>query len=95
MFTDVKNILKTFELDNHVMLRTSQPEKSLTGPYEKKECIANFVTEGPEIRGLFLARSWVRITSNYNFIAASSWLAWFYHYHKAEPILIPQSTDPK
>ena len=37
-YTKVKNILRTFEPDNHKMLRTSQPQKIFTGPYKKK-CI--------------------------------------------------------
>ena len=35
-YTKVKNILRTFEPDNHKMLRTSQPQKIFTGPYKKK-----------------------------------------------------------
>ena len=35
-YTKVKNILRTFEPDNHKMLRTSQPEKIFTGLYKKR-----------------------------------------------------------
>ena len=37
-YTKVKNILRTFEPDNHKTLRTSKPENFFTGPYKKKEC---------------------------------------------------------
>ena len=37
-YTKIKNILRTFEPDNHKILRTSQPQKIFTGPYKKKEC---------------------------------------------------------
>ena len=39
MYTKVKDILRTFEPDNHKMLRTSQPQNFFTGPYKKK-CIS-------------------------------------------------------
>ena len=37
-YIKVKDILKTFEPDNHKMLRTSQPQKFFAGPYKKKQC---------------------------------------------------------
>ena len=36
MYTKVKDILRTFEPDNHKMLRTSQPQNFFAGPYKKK-----------------------------------------------------------
>ena len=35
-YTKVKDILRTFEPDNHKMLRTSQPQNFFAGPYKKK-----------------------------------------------------------
>ena len=35
-FTKVKDILRTFEPDNHKLLRTSQPQNVFAGPYKKK-----------------------------------------------------------
>ena len=35
-YTKVKDILRTFEPDNHKMLRTSQPKIFFAGPYKKK-----------------------------------------------------------
>ncbi len=43
-YTKIKNILRTFETDNHKILRTSQPKKLFTGPYKKKECIRRIVS---------------------------------------------------
>ena len=35
-YTKVKDILRTFEPDNHKILRTSQPENFFNGPYKTK-----------------------------------------------------------
>ena len=43
IYTKIKDILRTFEPDNHKMLRTSQPQNFFAGPYRKKKCSINFL----------------------------------------------------
>ena len=47
MYTKVKDILRTFEPDNHKMLRTSQPQNFFAGPYKKKSVSIIWLVDYP------------------------------------------------
>ena len=49
-FKKVKDILRTFQPENHKKLRTSQPEKKFAGPYKKKEVYAKSLTDKQEFK---------------------------------------------
>ena len=48
MYTKVKDILRTFEPDNHKMLRISKPQNFFSGPY-KKSVVINITNQSLKI----------------------------------------------
>ena len=61
MYTKGKDILRTFEPDNHKMLRTSQPQNFFAGPYKKKSVFKGFtqtLVSSPQYNILDKIRSW-------------------------------------